>query len=122
MYRKRLSKGKRENMNQKRTRLQTRTAYRGVIALAKELGVSRFHLSRVLNGHRYAGEWLADALAARGVIVKVRGDETSSTSPAGRSLESARLAGPAGKTSSDNPKSMPYHRRLRTRMPNRQHN
>jgi hypothetical protein len=122
-------------MNQKPTNFQIKTAFRGVNALAAELGVSRFHLSRVLNGHRFAGERLAGELAARGVCVRVRGNEksstspadrthesaslglpaveTSSTSPAGRSLESDSLAGPAGKTSSDS-KSMPAPRRLST--------
>ncbi len=79
---------------------QVKTAYRGVSALAAELGVSRFHLSRVLNGHRFAGERLAGELAARGVSVKVRGNETSSTSPADRTHESARVGLPAGETSS----------------------
>jgi len=86
------------------TTFQVKTAYRGVSALAAELGVSRFHLSRVLNGHRFAGERLAGELAARGVPVKVRSSSKTSTSPARRAPESARVGLPAGETSSQ---SMP---------------
>ena len=44
----------------------------GVVALAEELGVSRGHLYRVINGRRGASARVLAALAERGVPVAAR--------------------------------------------------
>lgn len=62
-------------MNEQMIAIRPITAYRGVTKLARRLGVSQTHLSRVLAGERKPGAELAAALRRAGVEFGGGGEE-----------------------------------------------